>query len=970
MPMSTLPHLQLTSASDRLGRLGHKRTITSLRAALTTAFALAASGLVEPLVAATRPGAATKPTAPIVDLETLRVPYEKIVLDNGLTVLVHTDHSTPIVAVNTWYHVGSRDERAGRTGFAHLFEHFFFNGSEHYPHGFREAMDDLGANNRNGTTNTDRTNFFEDVPTSALERTLYLEADRLGFLAGNLSAEMLERERGVVQNEKRQGENQPYGRVAPRILEAIFPAAHPYSWSTIGRMEDLDAATLDDVAEWYRTYYGPNNCVLALAGDITALQARELVTRYFAGIPPGPPLPRHGAWVPRLDREQRATMEDRVPQARVYRVWPVAEWSHADLRQLQLLAGVLSGSRSSRLDRRLVYEKELATAVGTFVDDGEMASTFWVVATVKPGVDPAVVEREIDAVLRETLAKGPTVDELDRTRGRTFAQLARGIERLGGFGGRSDVLAESMTFGGDPHAYLGHLEQLTAATPSSVAAAGRSWLELPSYTLTVLPYPRLSPGTTTVDRSVLPAVGEPPAPRFPAVQRARLANGLELVLLERHTAPLVQLALVVDAGTASDRPESAGLASFALGLLDDGTTTRDTFEISDELDRLGARLTTDSSLDLSFVRLRALRSTLAPALDLFADVVRNPAFPGDLVALEQRRRLAQIEQEKAQPVGIAFRLAPGLLFPAEHPYSLPFTGSGTTTSIGKLDRDDLVAWHRTWFAPGSMTLVATGDLTLAELEREAKRVFADWPAATAPSKQVTLAANATPTTPAKRPIYLVDRPDATQSVIVAAHLTHPGGHVQDLAIDTVMRLFGGMATSRLNRNLRLDKHWSYGTQGSLWDARGPRPFVVVAPVQTDKTKESMLEVAKEIAGVAGARPIVGEEYSSIMRSSVLRMPGRFETLAALEEAAIDLVAFGYPDSWWADYATKVRGLSEADLASAAAVFVRPQDVVWLVVGDRRKIEAGIRELAWGDLMLLDADGHPVEEQTAIVADSP
>ncbi|MGH7338094.1 MAG: M16 family metallopeptidase, partial [Myxococcota bacterium] len=338
-----------------------------------------------------------------IDPESLRVAYEKFVLPNGLTVLVHEDHAVPIVAVNLWYHVGSRDEKRGRTGFAHLFEHFFFNGSENHPHGFREAMDELGANNRNGTTSTDRTNFFEDVPVGALERTLYLEADRMGFLAGNLSAEMLERERGVVSNEKRQGENQPYGRVFTRMVEAVYPASHPYSWSTIGSLDDLAAATLDDVKSWYETYYGPNNCTLSLAGDITVARAKEFVTRYFGGIPPGPPLPRYATWVPRLERDLYDTMADRVPQARVYRVWHVPAWGTRELGHLNLLAGVLSGAKSARLDRRLIYEKEFATQVSAGVWEKEIGSSFIVQATVKPGVDPGAVESEIDAVLAELL---------------------------------------------------------------------------------------------------------------------------------------------------------------------------------------------------------------------------------------------------------------------------------------------------------------------------------------------------------------------------------------------------------------------------------------------------------------------------------------------------------------------------------------------------------------------------------------
>ena len=882
------------------------------------------------------------------------IPYEKFVLDNGLTLLVHEDHSVPIVAVNMWYHVGSRNESRGKTGFAHLFEHFFFNGSENYPHGFREAMDDLGANNRNGTTSTDRTNFFEDVPVPALERTLYLEADRMGFLAGNLSQEMLERERGVVQNEKRQGENQPYGGVFTRIVETIYPYSHPYSWSTIGSMEDLDAASLEDVKNWYSTYYGPNNAVISLAGDITPERAHELVRKYFGGIPPGPPLRKASEWVPRLDRNIRDQMEDRVAQARIYRVYHAPSWTNSELQHLELLASVLSGSKSAPLDRRLVYEKELATNVSAGLIGRELASLFLVSATVKPGVDPAVVEAEMDKVISELIAKGPSAAELQRAQSRDLADFVRGIERLGGFGGRSDILAESMTFDRKPDGYLDRLETVATASSKDVQAAGKKWLDTNHYTLLVNPFPKLAAGKSDVDRKVLPAIGPAPEVSFPEVQRRTLSNGLEVMLLERHSAPIVNFALAVDAGYAADRADKAGTASLALDLMDEGTKSRDAFAIVDELDALGARISTGSSLDMSLVRLQALPMNLGPSLDVFADVILNPAFAPEIVELERRRRLAQIAQEKSQPVGSAMRIVPQLLFGAGHAYGNPITGSGYESTVAAITRDDLAAWHRSWFHPNNSTLIVTGDITMERLVPELERAFGKWAKGEAPTKNLP----AVPKTAGGK-VYLMDKPDATQSVIIAAHVSELGGHPEDIAIETVMRNFGGMATSRLNRNLRLDKHWSYGTSASLVEARGQRPLLVIAPVQTDKTKEAMVEVAKEIRDAAGDRPVEGEEYDSIMRNMTLRLPGRFETLSSLESAALHMINYNRPSDYFANYAKNVRALSEASLSSAAQKFIRPSEMVWVVVGDLEKVEAGVRELGYGEIVRLDADGKPV-----------
>jgi len=891
-----------------------------------------------------------KPVA--FDRQAYAIDHKKFVLPNGLTLLVHTDRSVPVVGVNMWYHVGSRNEKRGKTGFAHLFEHFFFNGSENYPHGFREAMDDLGANNRNGTTNTDRTNFFEDVPASALERTLFLESDRMGFLGNYISQAMLERERGVVQNEKRQGENQPYGRVRLEIAAKMFPYSHPYSWSTIGSMEDLAAASLEDIQEWYRTYYGPNNAVISLAGDITPERAYELVNKYFGAIPPGPPLPRTEQWIPALERDIRDEMEDHVPQVRIYRSWHVAGWRDADSQRLTLLAGVLAGSKSARLDRRLVYEKGLATSVAAYVNDRELGGTFDIVATLKPGADPLEVEREIERVLAELLAKGPTAAELARVKTRELADFSRSIERLGGFGGRSDVLAESQTYGGKPDAYLDRLELFAGSTAAQVQQAGQRWLRGHHYTMTVKPAAKLAATASTLDRKQLPGLGEAPDVAFPALQRAQLKNGLKVVLLERHSAPIVNVALAVDAGAASDSAATAGTASLALDLLDKGSKTRDAFALSDALENLGARLSTATTPDLSLVRLQATSANLAASLGVMADVALNPAFPQDQFALQKGRRLAQIGQEKAQPSSLALRLIPGLLYGPQHAYGKP--ASGFETTVQGVQAADLAAWHAAWFRPGSATLVVTGDTTLDKLLPALEASFGRWQGGSAKPKQMA----SVPATAGKR-VILIDKPDAPQSTIVATHVSLASGQPEDLALEPVMQNFGGIATSRLNRNLRLEKHWSYGASARLPEVRGQRPFYVLAPVQTDKTVEAMREVAKEVRGVAGERPLVGTEYQSIMRNMTSRLAGRFATLDALEGAALSSVNLGLADDYWKRYASSVRVLSEPQLGAAATKFVKPDEALWIVIGDLRKIEAGVRSLGWGEVTVVDLDGKPV-----------
>ncbi|MGH8853955.1 MAG: insulinase family protein, partial [Telluria sp.] len=526
------------------------------------------------------------------------------------------------------------------------------------------------------------------------------------------------------------------------------------------------------------------------------------------------------------------------------------------------------------------------------------------------------------------------------------------LERVGGFGGRSDVLAESMTYGGKPDAYLDRLELFATSTPAEVKLAANRWLRANHYTMTVRPSAKLAATKSTLDRKQLPGLGDAPEVSFPALQRAQLKNGLKVVLLERHTAPIVNVTLAVDAGAASDTTAKAGAASLALDLLDKGSKTRDAFALNDALENLGARLSTGTSQDQSLVRLQGTSANLAPSLALMADAALAPSFPQDQFTLSKGRRIAQIGQEKANPNSLALRLVPAVLYGAEHAYGKP--ASGFESSVQGLTRDDLAAWHATWFKPGSATIIVAGDTSMDKLLPALEASFGKWQQGSAPAKKMATV----PATAGKK-LILVDKPDAPQSTIVATHVSQPYGQPEDLAMEPVMANFGGIATSRLNRNLRLDKHWSYGTSARLAEVRGQRPFIIVAPVQTDKTVEAMQEVRKELRGVAGERPLVGVEYESIMRNQTARLPGRYGTLDALESAALSTVNHGLADDYWNKYAANVRALTPAQLGAASGKFVKPDEAVWMVIGDLRKIEAGVRSLGWGEVTVVDADGKPL-----------
>ena len=903
---------------------------------------------------AQRPARASRARVRVAGPAPITIPYQRFILKNGLTLLVHEEHKAPIVAVNIWYHVGSKNERTGRTGFAHLFEHLMFNGSEHFNDDYIQPFERIGATDQNGTTNEDRTNYFENVPTTALDIALWMESDRMGHLLGVIDTARVNEQRGVVQNEKREGENQPYGKVDLLMTESTYPAGHPYSWSVIGSMEDLNAASVDDVKEWFRTYYGPNNAVIVLAGDITPDVARQKVEQYFGDIPATPPIAKQATWIARRTGAHRELMQDRVPQARIYKEWNIPEYGAADADYLDLVTDVLAAGKTSRLYKRLVYDEQIATDVSAYVDLREIGGQLVIRATAKPGGDLGRVEHAVDQELARFIQSGPTASELRRVKTQSRANFIRGIERIGGFGGKSDVLARNEVFTGSADHYLVTQRRIAGATAADLKSAAARWLSDGEWALEVHPYPAFEAAASGADRTKLPEAGTPPDARFPAIARATLPNGLKIVLAERHSIPQVNLTLLLDAGYAADQFAAPGTASLALDMLDEGTTKRTALQISDTLSQLGAQLFTSSQLDVSRVALSSLKENLDPALDIFADVVLNPSFPQADFQRQQRQRLARIQREKVQPVQMALRVFPQLLYGTNHAYGNPLTGSGTEESVSRMTRDDLMRFHRAWFKPNHATLVIVGDVSLAEIQPTLTRLFSRWQRGDVPQKNVSTVADQQ-----KSLVYILDRPGAEQSVILAADLAPPKANPHEYAIEAMTSLLGGQFTSRVNMNLREAKHWSYGAFTFVWDARGQRPFIAYAPVQTDKTKESMIEVDRELRGILGPRPVTADELAKAQANLTLTLPGNWETMDAVQGSLEQMVTFGLDDHYYETYAQRVRALTIPDAATAAQDAIRPDHLVWVVVGDRAKIEPGIRELNFGEIRFLDADGKPL-----------
>ncbi|HHW4679325.1 MAG TPA: M16 family metallopeptidase, partial [Xylella sp.] len=866
------------------------------------------------------------------------ISYKRFTLPNGLTVIVHEDHKAPVVALHVWYHIGSADEPAGKTGFAHLFEHLMFSGSQNHKGSYFEPFEKVGTTNMNGTTWFDRTNYYQTVPTTALDMALWMESDRMGHLLGAIGQEELDTQRGVVQNEKRQGENAPYGRVDQNILANLFPANHPYQHTTIGSMEDLEAASLTDVKTWFQTHYGAANATLVLAGDITVTQARAKVEKYFGDIPAGPPVARQQPWITPLPAQKRGIQHDYVSQPRLYRTWIAPELGSDDVVQLALATSILGGSKNSRLYQRLVYRDKLADDVSAGISAFALASQLQINADVKPGIDPAKVEAAIADELKKFMDEGPSADELQRAQMSNRADFVRGLEKVNS---KAALLAEGQLYLKDPGAYKLDLQRAEHATPNSVKHAAATWFSKGDYLLTVLPAgpdfdpiaedkavvaraaesgkpaTRLPPTAhyqvtaSQVDRRTgVPETTQFPPLSFPALQRSTLKNGIEVILAERHTIPVTQIQLLFDAGYAADQGGKSGTANFTATLMNESTTSLDSIEVSQQHQRLGAITSISCNLDACHASLNALNDQLTPSLHLFADLVRNPAFKDTDIERVRGQWLASIAQEKTQPKGLALRLLPPLLYGKQHPYGIPLTSSGTETIIQSLTAADLKDFQQHWLRPDNVRILVAGDTTPETIIPQLEAAFGNWhsPSIIKGHKQITQVA-----TQLKPRIFLVHRPEAQQSFILSGLLAPSTKDPANLEINVANGAFGGTFTSRLNMNLREDKRWAYGASSVLLNAQGQRPYLFVAPVQTDKTAESIAEIQKEAEAVIGHKPFTEEEVDKIKNQFIRGLPGSYETTVAVLDAVESIVQYERPDNYVQTLKPRIEAIDQASV---------------------------------------------------------
>ncbi|WP_374944962.1 M16 family metallopeptidase [Sphingomonas sp.] len=899
--------------------------------------------------------------APVATLvKAIDIPYTQFTLANGLRVVVHTDRKAPVVAVSVWYDVGSKHEPAGKTGFAHLFEHLMFNGSENAPGDFFEPLKQVGATDYNGTTYFDRTNYFETVPTAALDRALFLESDRMGYLTGAITQAVLDEQRGVVQNEKRSGDNQPYGLVRYKLTEGLFPATHPYGHTTIGSMADLDAASLADVKAWFRDHYGPNNAVLVLAGDIDLATAKRLTTKYFGAIPAGPRTRAVEAPVPVLSAPRTEVMKDRVAATLVLKTWAVPGLNDTESVPLDVAASVLGGLASSRLDNALVKREKLAVQVGAGNSAFAQVGTFTVNAVVRPGVDAALVSKRIDEIVAEFLKTGPTADEVQRVVTSQVSRRIGGLESVGGFGGKAVALAEGALYSNDPGFYKVRLARLAAQTPATVKAAADKWLTRPGYMLSVISGPRDAYAEAVVPpaiavaaaptpafkgtRGPLPAVGPVAGLTFPKVERTKLSNGIELIYAQRDVVPVTQAVLSFDAGVVADVADKLGTQQLTLAMMDEGTAKLDSIALAEAKERLGADIFTSGWPDRSTLSLRVPTANLAAAASLWAEIARAPAFPQAELGRAKSQQLAGIAQELTSPDGLADRVLPPILYGAGNPYAKA-RGGGDPKAVAALTRADLVAFQQAWLRPDKAKLFVVSDLPLGEVRTAFDRILGDWKPTGTPG---TKTFRSDRSLPAPR-IILIDRPDSPQSLISAGLRTSLVGSDELLPLITANDALGGSFLGRINMDLRETRHWSYGASGNFYRNERAAPYVVRAAVQADKTGASIAAIRQDVGEFVTTKPLTQGESDRAIAGAINALPGNFETSSDVLGAMRINDLYRRPDDYYATITQKYRALTRDQLDATARAAIDPARFVWVVVGDAKLVRPQ-----------LDSLGLPVE----------
>src|SRR5258706_1291831 len=756
--------------------------------------------------------------------EVPQIPFEKYKLANGLEVILVEDRRLPLVAVNMWYHVGALNEEQGRTGFAHLFEHLMFAGSKHVPRGMADQLTEAaGATDSNGSTDFDRTNYFDTWPAAELELGLWIQADRMGYLLDVVNQTALANQQDVVRNERRQRiENAPYGIVEEALYHNLFPKTHPYYASVMGSHADIQAARLDDVRKFFKSYYSPNNASLVIAGDIDKARAKQLVARYFGTLKRGPDVAPVNVVTPPITAERRVVVEDRIELPRVYMGWLTSPAFKAGDAELDVVAQVLGGGKSSRLYKKLVYEQQIAQDVDASQGSLQVASVFSITVTARPGRTAKEIEAAIDAELDKFRRDGPDAKELSRAVNTIETVKILRAEKLGG-SGLADTMNRYNHYLGDPGYLNRDIDRYRNLTAEAVRKAAVEQLKNESRVVVhaVAGKQDLGPEVPTPPAAQAQAAGDTEAvnaeenwrkkqPRsgklgkltLPVPHAFKLANGLTVIHHESRGLPVVAANLVLKSGTEANPLSRPGLASFTADMIDEGTATRSSTQLADDIAQLGTTIETSSNGDASFVTVSALKKNFAAALEILADVALDPSMPPEEIERRKASRLASLVQVREDPNALVERITAAALYGDRHPFG--YLAIGTEDSVKSTTREDLQQFWKQHYVPGNAALIVSGSIGAEELKALAEKYFGAWPPGPRPAML------STPPSTTNARLVIVDKPDAPQTATRVVRLGPPRLTPDYPRIAVMNAALGGLFSSRISNNLPEEEGYTYG----------------------------------------------------------------------------------------------------------------------------------------------------------------
>ncbi len=919
-----------------------------------------------------------------VETKPLQVPhlaYEKYKLSNGLEVILLEDHRLPMAAVDLWYHVGPMKERAGRTGFAHLFEHMMFEGSKHVGEKAHfKYLEAAGASDINGSTDFDRTNYYETLPANQLELALWLESDRMGFLLDTLDRTKLANQRDVVRNERRQsGEGVPYGLAEEALYHELYPKDHPYYASVIGSHADIEAARLADVRDFFKQYYTPNNSTVVIVGDINKSKTKALVEKYFGTFPSGPKPEAVDRKAPAITSERRQTVTDTVQLPRVILGWlsPVA-FAEGDA-DMEVTAQILGGGKSSRLYRKLVYEQQIAQEATCYHQSLELGSPFVCEITAKPNVKPEDLEKAASAEIDALVANGPTAAELERARNTIEANKIRNLERLGGSGGTADMLNYYNQYLGDPGYLPKDIARYDAVTTASIQKYAKSTLghnqrvvidciagkkiiddvprspENTDADVKIVPEHTAQFETAEAWRASAPKPGPQPKLELPVPTELSQDNGLKVFLVEDHSLPLLAIRFEALGGAEANSPNKPGIADFTTAMLTEGTAARTAPQIADDTDRIGATLQQATTYDSASISVNVLSNNTTPALELMSDLVLHPAFAENEIERIRQQRQTALLQLRDEPIQLAIQVADRALYGSDSPYG--YVELGTADSLKSTTHDDLQNFWKTHYTPETSALIFAGDITEARARELAKQYFGSWKGSGKPSESPT--AISAPT----RKIVLVDQPGAPQSVILAFGVGLPRSSPDYAPVTVMNTMLGGLFSARINMNLREKNGYTYGAFSRYLFRRGAGPFIAGAQVRSDVTAPAVHELFNELGRIR-TEPLSTDELRMAKDSVIRSLPGDFESLGSIASGTGSLWLYHLPLDYNRKLPAMIEGVTAEDTSRVANQYVHPENFLLVTVGDRSKVETSLQDLKLGPIELWSTDAEPVKGGSA------